>query len=109
MKGNPYISVQLANKAGEVIMLKILRQKLFSELSKIPNNEAIVIITPRDDFIGGSIVHHIIRLHEERRRRISARNRSRWRRRGSVPGGGDFAAVGGVHIAGRFGCGNERM
>lgn len=58
-------------------MLEILRQNISSKLRHVPNNKAIVTLTPRHHGIGRWIIHHIIRLTQKRRRRIPSRRRRR--------------------------------
>uniref|UniRef100_A0A7C9ERC3 Uncharacterized protein n=1 Tax=Opuntia streptacantha TaxID=393608 RepID=A0A7C9ERC3_OPUST len=73
------IGVELANKAREVVMLEVLRQKVPSKLRRVPNYEAIIRRTPRNHRISSRIVHHIVRLAKEWRRPIHIRQRRRIR------------------------------
>lgn len=66
-----YISIQLPNKAGEIIVLKILGQNISRKLQHVPDDEAVITLTPRHHWIRRQIVHHIIRLAQKRRWRIS--------------------------------------
>lgn len=62
-----YISIELANKTGEVVMFEILGKKLLCELGRIPHYKAVIPATPGDYCVGGGIIHHIIGLGEKRR------------------------------------------
>lgn len=75
-----YISVKLSNKAGEVIVLEVFGQKVFSELGRIPDDEAVIRSTPRNNVIGSRIIHHIVSLDQEGRWSIDTGHRRRCRR-----------------------------
>ena len=64
-----YVSIELPHEAWEVAVLKILRQDVLGEIRHIPNNKAIVIITPRDHRVGRWIIHHIVGLTQKWRHR----------------------------------------
>ena len=74
-----YISVELPDKAGEVVVLEVLWQKLFSELRHVPDNEAVVPATPRHNLVGQWIINHIVGLAQKRRNRVHHRSRRRRR------------------------------
>ena len=42
-----YVSVQLPDKAGEVAVLEVFRQKICLELWDIPDHETVIAATPR--------------------------------------------------------------
>lgn len=65
------ISIKLSDKTGEVIVLKIHGQKVPRKLGHFPDNEAVVITTPRYDRIGGRIVHHVEGFAQKRRHRVA--------------------------------------
>ncbi|KAK9016728.1 hypothetical protein V6N11_079222 [Hibiscus sabdariffa] len=69
--------VWLPDKAREVVVLKILGQKIPSELRWVPNNEAIVGWAPRNDGVGGGIINHIVSLAQERRWTVCTLHRLR--------------------------------
>ena len=64
-----HISVELADEAGEVVVLEILGQQILGELRGVPHHEAVVLRPPRNDRVRRRIVHHVVRLAQERRRR----------------------------------------
>ncbi|KAJ1390899.1 hypothetical protein SESBI_37143 [Sesbania bispinosa] len=65
-KGNAHVSVQLPDEAGEVVVLKMVRQDVSGELRNIPNNKGVVVMTPRHHRVGGRVIHHVVRLAQER-------------------------------------------
>lgn len=65
-----YISIQLSDEAGKVVVLEVLGQQIFSELRGIPNNKAMASLIPRNDRIGDGIIHHFIGFGKEGRGRI---------------------------------------
>lgn len=65
-----YISIELADKAGKVVVFEVLGEQIFGELGGIPNNEAVASGSPRDDGIGDGIIHHFIGFGKEGRGRI---------------------------------------
>lgn len=65
-----YIGVQLPHKTGEVIVLEVLGQQVPGELRRVPNNEAVVSGAPGHNRVGRRVVHHVIRLAQERRWRV---------------------------------------
>lgn len=75
-----HVSVQLPDEAGEIVVLKILRQYVSREFGHIPNNKAVVVITPWHHRVGGRVIHHVISLTQKWRRRIHTCRRRRIRR-----------------------------
>lgn len=63
-----YVGIELADEAGKVVVLEIGREKEASELGRVPHDEAVVGGAPRNDVVGGGIVHHLVGLEKERRR-----------------------------------------
>lgn len=63
-----YVGIELTDEAGEVVVLEIGREKEASELGRVPHDEAVVGRAPRNDVVGGGIVHHVVGLQKERRR-----------------------------------------
>lgn len=63
-----YVGIELADEAGKVVVLEIGREKEASELGRVPHDEAVVGGAPRNDVVGGGIVHHVVGLQKERRR-----------------------------------------
>lgn len=55
-----YICIELANKAGEIIVLEMLRKQLSSKLSGVPNHETVIRIAPRDNLVRGRVINHVI-------------------------------------------------
>jgi len=66
--GETHVCIELADEAGEVVVLEIGRQKKASELRRIPDDEAGVGWAPGNDVVGGGIVHHVVCLQKKRRR-----------------------------------------
>ena len=48
-----YIGVKLSNKAGKIAVFEVFGEKGQGKGLRIPNDEAVVVSTPRDDMIGG--------------------------------------------------------
>ena len=61
-----YIGVELANEAGEVVVLEVVGKKVPGELGGSPNDEGGVVFAPRDYVIRGGIVHQLVCLGQER-------------------------------------------
>ena len=53
-------------------MLEVHGKKNGGELGGIPDDEAVPALIPRNDPVGGGVVHHFVSFHEERRRRSRA-------------------------------------
>lgn len=58
----------MANEAGKIVMLEVIRKKITGEFRRPPNDEGGVVFAPRDDMIGGRIVDELVRLGEKWRR-----------------------------------------
>lgn len=63
-----YIGVELADEAGEVVVLEVVGEEVASELGRAPNDESGVVFAPRDDVVGGGIVYELVRFGQERSR-----------------------------------------
>lgn len=63
-----YVGVELANKAGEIVVLEVNGEKIPSELHGLPHDEAVPALPPRYHLVGPLVLHHLVRLHQERRR-----------------------------------------
>ena len=61
----PNISIQLANEAGEVVVLKVVGEEISRELRRPPDDEGGVVFAPRDDVVGGGIVYELVRFGQE--------------------------------------------
>lgn len=70
-----YISIKLPHEAGEIVVLEVFGEQILFKTPRIPNNEAGIVQPPRNNGVRGGIIHHVIRLREERRRRIRAPRR----------------------------------
>lgn len=62
-----HISIELPDKAGEIVMLEVLRQKQYRELRHVPDNKALVPAAPRHHLVGQWIVNHIVCLAQKGR------------------------------------------
>ena len=63
---NTYISVELPNKAWEIVMLEISRKKIPGKDLRIPYNKAVVTYTPRHYTIRAWVVDKVIGFVEKR-------------------------------------------
>ena len=60
------VGVELANEAGEVVVLEESREQRVGEVEGIEDDEAVVGRAPRDKFIGGGIVNHVVGFNDKR-------------------------------------------
>jgi len=60
-----YIGVELPDKAGEVVVLEVVRKEVPSKLRRTPNHKGALIFTPRYNVISARIIHQLICLREE--------------------------------------------
>lgn len=60
------ISVELADKAGEIVVLEVVGEEIAGELRGTPDDESGVVFAPGDNVIGGGIVDQLVSLGEER-------------------------------------------
>jgi len=61
-----YISVELADEAGEIVVLEVVGEEIAGELRGTPDDESGVVFAPGDNVIGGGIVDQLVSLGEER-------------------------------------------
>ena len=54
-----YISVELANEAGEVVVLEIFRKQILGESGGVPDDEGRSRIVPRNHVVDGVIVDEL--------------------------------------------------
>jgi hypothetical protein len=57
-----YVSVELANEAGEVVVLEVLRKQIASELSGAPDDEGRSVVVPGNEVVDGGVVDHLVSL-----------------------------------------------
>ena len=62
-----HVGVELADEAGEVGVLEVRGQERLREDERVGDDEAVAVPAPRDDGVGGRVVHHAVRLGHERR------------------------------------------
>ena len=68
-----HVGVELADEAGEVAVLEVGGQHTGRELGRVPDHEAPVRgVAPRHHRVVGRVVHHLVRLQQERRRSATA-------------------------------------
>ena len=68
-----HVGVELADEAGEVAVLEVGGQHTGRELGRVPDHEAPVRgVAPRHHRVAGRVVHHLVRLQQERRRSATA-------------------------------------
>ena len=46
-----YICVELANEAGEVVVLEVVRQEISSKLHRLPHDEGHKLRSPANNFV----------------------------------------------------------
>lgn len=63
-----YIGVELANEAGEVVVLEVVGEEVAGKLGRAPDDEGGVVFAPGDNVIGGGIVDELVCFGEERGR-----------------------------------------
>lgn len=66
MQGGTYIGVELADEAGEVVVLKVIWEQVAGELRWSPHHEGGLVLTPRHNLIGGWVIHQMVGLGQER-------------------------------------------
>lgn len=65
-----YVDIELADEAGEVVVLEIVGEKGDGELGNVGDEEAVTTGEgPGDDGVGGRVFHHVVTLVQERRHR----------------------------------------
>ncbi|BAS90551.1 Os04g0568751, partial [Oryza sativa Japonica Group] len=62
------VGVELAHEGGEVAVLEVLGEEVAGELGGAPHHEGRAGVVPRDGLIGARVLHHRVRLRQERRR-----------------------------------------
>ena len=65
-----YVGVELPDEAGEADVLEVPGEKALAELGRIANDKAVAGMAPRHDCVGRWIVHHVVRLDQERWRSV---------------------------------------
>lgn len=63
------IGVELAHEGGEAAVLEVQRQQVGGELRGLPDDEGGTVLGPRDHLVRPGVLHHPVRLRQERRRR----------------------------------------
>lgn len=59
------VGVELADEAGEVVVLEVVGEEVTGELRRPPNDKGGVVFTPRDDVVGAPIVNQLIGLGQK--------------------------------------------
>lgn len=77
-----YISIELPDKARKIVVLEKSGEEIGGEGAGVPHHKTVALSTPRDYIIAANIIHHIIRLHQKRRRTsiMKAFHWLRWKR-----------------------------
>ena len=65
-RGKTNIDIELTDEAGEVVVLEIVGEECEGELGHVPYDEAVAAFGPRDDGVGGGVLHHVVALVQER-------------------------------------------
>jgi hypothetical protein len=60
-----YVGVELANEAGEVVVLEVFWEQIASELSGTPNYEGRSVVVPGNEFVNARVLHQLVCLGEE--------------------------------------------
>ena len=68
-RGAAYVGVELPHEAGEVVVLEVLGEQIPAELGLVGDDEAGPRRRPRHHGVRGRVVHHLVRLAQERRQR----------------------------------------
>ena len=71
-----HVGVELAHEGGEVAVLEVLGEEVAGELGGAPHQEGRAGVIPRDGVVGAGVLHHRVRLRQERRR--PRRRRRHW-------------------------------
>ena len=72
------IGVELADEAGEVVVLEVRGEHGLREEEGVGADEAVVPLAPPDEPVRPGVLHHPVRLpHERRRPAADARRRHR--------------------------------
>jgi hypothetical protein len=71
-----HVGVELAHEGGEVAVLEVLGEEVAGELGGAPHHEGRAGVVPRDGVVGAGVLHHRVRLRQERRR--PRRRRRHW-------------------------------
>lgn len=64
-----YVSIELADEAGEVAVLEESGEEVSGELRRLPHHEPRPLRVPGNHLVRRRILHQHVRLHQERRRR----------------------------------------
>lgn len=94
-----YIGVELANEAREVIVLEELGEDDSGEVGGIPHHKTVVGRPPRHDGVRRRVVHHLIRLAQERGWGTDTENRVSRRICGFLGGGSAPVSYSAVHAS----------
>ncbi|THU52400.1 hypothetical protein C4D60_Mb10t03600 [Musa balbisiana] len=62
---NCYLSVELADEAGEVAVLEVGGEEELREGKGVDDDEAVVVAAPGNDGVSGGVVHHAVGLQHE--------------------------------------------
>ena len=62
-----HVGVELADERGEVAVLEVLGEKVAGELGGAPHHERRAGVVPGDRLVRGRVLHHGVRLRQERR------------------------------------------
>ena len=71
-EGSTYVGVELADEGGEVAVLEVEREEVAGQLHRLPHHERPPVLAPRDHLVRPALLHHLVRLGQERRRPSAA-------------------------------------
>jgi hypothetical protein len=63
-----YVGVELSDEGREVAVLEVEGEEVARELDGLPHHEGATLLRPRDHLVRGALLHHLVRLGQERRR-----------------------------------------
>ncbi|KAI6676561.1 hypothetical protein NL676_037357 [Syzygium grande] len=63
--GAAYVGVELADEAGEVVVLEAPGEEVAGKGGGVPDDEGGAVVAPRDDVIDGGVVDELVGLGEE--------------------------------------------
>lgn len=82
-----YVSVELPDEAGEIVVLEVSREEVHHKRMRVPNHKAATCSAPRDYPISTRVIHHVISLVQKRRRAcvVQALHGLRWSHHQRIP------------------------
>jgi len=60
-----YISIELVNEVGEIVVFEIFRKQIPSENGRVPNDECCSSIIPQNHIVGGDFINKMVCFGEK--------------------------------------------